>query len=190
MTDGPGRSRRDAGVTALVQGFFAASWFGWGMAAAAAGLQPWLTIGCIVGFVSAAAGAILGFRSPHISSALHDRNTRRRYSITVGIEFGVAAIGAGILAPAGESDFIPVWVCAVVAVHFYPLANILRDPLLIPLGTLMCAVAGTALALALTTDIAASTVTGVGAGCSLLAFALISLVNSATASDSEATDDT
>jgi hypothetical protein len=32
------QSRRDAGITALVLGFFASAWFGWGQAEAPAGL--------------------------------------------------------------------------------------------------------------------------------------------------------
>lgn len=190
MAGGPGRSRRDAGVTALAEGYFAAAWFGWAMAAAPSGLHSWLVVGCAAALIIAAAGTIVGLRSPLASSALHDRQARRRYGITVGIEFGIAGIGACVLAATGESGFTPVWVCGVVGVHFFPLAPVLRDRMLIPLGVLMCAATVTALAIALTTNTAASTVTGVGAGCSLLAFALISLAGTVSMRHDVQTDRT
>lgn len=175
MADKPQQSRRDRGVTALVEGFFAAAWFGWGHAEASPGLGIWLDIGSGLALVVAVAGAVVGFRSPASEAALRDREAGRRYGITVGIEFGLAGAGAGILGAVGQAALIPVCVCAVVGAHFFPLSPLLRDRLLIPLGALMCAVAAAALTLALTTDVAASTVTGLGAGVLLLVFGGIAL---------------
>jgi hypothetical protein len=84
-------------------------------------------------------------------------------------------VGAAVLAAAGQSDFIPVWVCAVVGVHFFALARLLEDPLLVPLGALVTAVALVALVAGLATGVAPSTVTGVGAGTLLTGFALAAL---------------
>jgi hypothetical protein len=169
--------RRDRGITALVEGFFAAAWFSWGHAAASAGLGRWLDIGSIAALLVAVAGGVTGFRSPASTGALRDRRAARRYGITVGIEFGLAGVGAGVLGALGQAEYISVWVCAVVAVHFFPLAPILRDRLLVPLGALMSVAAATALVLGLTTDIAASTVTGLGAGSLLLTFGAIALID-------------
>ena len=123
------RSRRDRGLTALIEGFFGFVWFGWAQANASAGLRDWLA---------------------------------------------VAGVGAAVLAVAGQSDFIPVWVCAVVGVHFFPLASLLEDPLLVPLGASVATVALVAL-VAEPAGVAPSTVTGIGAGTLLTGFALAAL---------------
>ncbi|HEV2930443.1 MAG TPA: hypothetical protein VGW74_17295, partial [Propionibacteriaceae bacterium] len=75
-------------------------------------------------------------------------------------------------------DFIPVWVCAVVGVHFFPLASLLEDRLLVTLGASVTTVALLALVAGLATGVAPSTVTGVGAGTLLTGFALATLAGS------------
>ena len=82
---------------------------------------------------------------------------------------------AGVLAVAGQGDFIPVWVCAVVGVHFFALASLLEDRLLVPLGASATTVALVALVAGLTTGVAPITVTGVGAGALLTGFAVAAL---------------
>jgi hypothetical protein len=91
----------------------------------------------------------------------------------VWFEWGQANASAGLRA--GLADFIPVWVCAVVGVHFFALASLLRDRLLVPLGTSVTAVALVALVAGLASGVAPSTVTGVGAGALLTGFALAAL---------------
>lgn len=170
------QSRRDGGITALVEGFFAAAWFGWGHAAPPAWLDPWLTVGSIVALLVAVAGAVVGFTSPASTAAINSRAAGRRYGIIVGIEFALAGLGAALLGVFGQPDYIPVWICAVVGVHFVPLAAVLRDRNLIPLAVLVTATAVIALLAGLTTDVAPSTITGVGAGLSLTVFGAIALV--------------
>jgi hypothetical protein len=169
------QSRRDAGITALVLGFFASAWFGWGQAAPPAGLSTWLTVGSVLALAVAAIGAVVGFRSPRSTAALGDRAAGRRYGVIVGIEFGLAGLGAGILGAIGQADYIPVWVCGVVGAHFLPLAPVLRNRRLIALGMLVTIVALAALVAGLTRTVTPSTVTGVGAGGLLLAFAVAEL---------------
>jgi len=67
----------------------------------------------------------MAVRDRATAPALADRAAFRRYGVIVGIEFGTAALGATILASLGQAAFIPVWVCAVVGVHFVPLAPVL-----------------------------------------------------------------
>jgi hypothetical protein len=169
------QSRRDAGITALVLGFFASAWFGWGQAAPPAGLGIWLTAGSLLALVVAAVGAFVGFRSSASTAAIHDRAAGRRYGVIVAIEFGLAGLGAGILGAIGQADYIPVWVCAVVGVHLLPLAPLLRDRRLVALGVLITIVAVVALVAGLTHTVSPSTVTGVGAGLLLLTFAIAEL---------------
>jgi hypothetical protein len=92
-----------------------------------------------------------------------------------GWEFSLAGVGAAVLAVAGQGDFIPVWVCAVVGVHFFPLASLLGDRLLVALGASVTTVAVVALVAGLATGVAPSTVTGIGAGVLLTVFALAAL---------------
>jgi hypothetical protein len=169
------RSRRDRGMAALIEGFFGFVWFGWGQANASAGLSAGLAVAGVVAALVALAGGVQAFRSPASSGVLHDRQALRRYGITVGVEFTLAGVGAAVLAAAGQADFIPVWVCAVVGVHFFALASLLRDRLLVPLGASVTAVALVALVAGLATGVAPSTVTGVGAGALLTGFALAAL---------------
>jgi hypothetical protein len=43
----------------------------------------------------------------------------------VGLEFGLLGVGAAVLGAAGQARWIPVWICAGVGVHFFPLASTL-----------------------------------------------------------------
>jgi hypothetical protein len=67
------------------------------------------------------------------------------------------------------------WPCAVVGVHFFPLASLLEDRLLVALGVSLTTVALVALVAGLVTDVAPSTVTGIGAGTLLTVFGLAAL---------------
>jgi hypothetical protein len=174
VTGGP-RSRRDWGMTALIEAFFAFVWFGWGQADASAGLRVGLAVGGVTAVLVALAGGVQAFRSPASTGVLHDRQARRRYGVAVGVEFSLAGVGAAVLAVAGQGEFIPVWVCAVVGVHFFPLALLLGDRLLVALGASVTTVAAVALVAGLATGVAPSTVTGIGAGMLLTVFALAAL---------------
>ena len=169
------QSTRDRGITALVEGFFANAWFGWGHAAASATLSIWLDIASAVAVLVAIIGAVVGFRSPKSSGAINDRAAGIRMGIITGVEFGAVGIGAALLGILGQADYIPAWICAVVGIHFFALITLLRDWMLIPLGALMCAVAVAATVVGVTTGVAPSTITGVGAGCLLLVFAVFAL---------------
>jgi hypothetical protein len=170
------RSRRDVGSMAFFLGFFGAAWFGWGQAAAPDGLRLWLAVGSVLAALAAAAGFGVSARNRSQPARMSDRGARRRYGIIVGIEFGVAGLGAAVLAITSAQAYIPAFVCAVVGVHFVPLAPVLADRLLVPLGAAVCAVAILALVLRLASGAAPSTVTGIGAGGLLTGYALGSLI--------------
>lgn len=172
---GRGQSQRDRGLTALIEGFFGFMWFGWAQADPPAGWRLALAVGAAVAVLVAVLGAVRAFRSPASTGALHDRGVRRRYSIVVGSEFAVGAAGAALLLLLGQPDFVPVWICGVVGLHFFFLAPVLNDPSLVLLGVLLLTVAAGALVAELATDIDASTVTGVGAGSLLSLFAVLAL---------------
>jgi hypothetical protein len=169
------RSRRDAGLTALFLGFFASAWFGWAQADPQPALAPWLNGSSFLAVLVAVAGAVVGFRAPASTSALRAPGAMRRYGIIVGIEFGLAGLGAVGLGLAGATLFIPVWIGAVVGIHFLPLAGVLRDDWLVPLGIAMCVVAVSGLIAGLVSATPASTVVGIGSGLLLLVAAIGSL---------------
>ena len=168
-----GRSR---GVTVAVEGFFAFVWFGWGQADAPSWLVIPLAVGTAAGALLAAAGVVVAKRSAGPLPAASDPAVRRRYGIIVGLEFGLLGAGAAVLGATGLSQWISVWVCFGVGVHFFPLASTLQNPTLRPLGVLLIAVAAAALVTGLASAVAPSTVTGAGAGLCLLAFGFATLL--------------
>ena len=166
---------RDRGVTVVVEGFFAFVWFGWGLADAPSWLTIPLATGVVLGALLAVTGVVAAWRSTGRLSA-SDPAVRRRYGIIVGLEFGLLGAGAAALGATGHYQWIPVWVCFGVGVHFFPLATTLQNPSLRPLGVLLVVVAAAALAAGLATAAAPSTVTGAGAGLCLLAFGFATLL--------------
>lgn len=168
-----GRSR---GVTVAVDGFFAFVWFGWGQAAPPSWLVIPLAVGTALGALLAVTGVVVATRSPGPLPAVSDPVVRRRYAIIVGLEFGLLGAGAAGLGATGQSQWIPVWICFGVGVHFFPLASALDNPTLRPLGLLLAAVAAAALVVGLASAVPPSTVTGLGAGLCLLAFGLATLL--------------
>ncbi|MEA2703097.1 MAG: hypothetical protein QOJ69_599 [Actinomycetota bacterium] len=168
-------SRLDSGITALVLGFFAMMWFGWGQADAATALGAALVVGSAAALVVAALGGIRAFRSRRTDGALNEPVARRRYGMVVGIETAACGVGAGLVGLTAGAAYIPVWICAVVGLHFFPLATVLGAPPLRWLGAVVTAVAVGALLVGVSTGVAPSSVTGAGAGLALLAFAILML---------------
>lgn len=87
----------------------------------------------------------------------------------------MAGLGALLLVLAGWSALVPVLVGAVVGAHFVPLAPVLRDPWLRPLGAAVCAVAVAALIVELASSVSAGLVVGAGTGLLLLGYAVLAL---------------
>jgi hypothetical protein len=174
MTGGP-RSRRDRGMTALIEGVFGFVWFGWGQANASVRAPCRARRGRRRGPARGRRRWGPGVPQPRVHrcpprpASPAPLRCRRRG------EFSLAGVGAAVLAVAGQGDFIPVRVCAVVGVHFFPLASLLEDRLLVALGVSLTTVALVALVAGLVTDVAPSTVTGIGAGTLLTVFGLAAL---------------
>ncbi len=159
-----------------VDGFFAFVWFGWGQAAAPSWLVIPLAVGAALGASLAVIGVGVARRSTGPLPAMTDPAVRRKYSVIVGLEFGLLGAGAAVLGVTGQYQWIPVWICFGVGVHFFPLASALQNPTLRPLAVVLLAVAAAALVVGLASAVAPSTVTGLGAGLCLLAFGLATLL--------------
>lgn len=121
-------------------------------------------------------GVVVAKRSTGPLPAMSVPAVRRRYSVIVGLEFGLLGAGAAVLGVTGHYQWIPVWICFGVGVHFFPLASTLQNATLRPLGVLLVAVAAASLVVGLASAVAPSTVTGLGAGLCLLAFGLATLL--------------
>jgi hypothetical protein len=128
---------RDRGVTVAVEGFFAFVWFGWGQAAPPSWLVVPLAVGAGLAVLLTVAGVVLTTRSAGSLRVMADPAVRRRYSIIVGLEFGLLGAGAAVLGTTGQDRWIPVWICAGVGVHFFPLASTLANRSLRLLGVLL-----------------------------------------------------
>src|ERR1017187_6916922 len=170
------RAGRERGIYAAVEGGFAAGWFGWGQAAPPSWLVIPLGVGSVLSVLVAVAGIVVTARSRARWTAFSDGTVRRRFRIIVLVEFSLAGIGAAALAVAGQATWIAAWVCLVVGVHFFPLSHALGNRSLARAGALLTGVAAAALVVGTATGVAPSTVTGAGAGLSVLAVALATLV--------------
>ena len=139
-----------------------------------------LAVGAGLAVLLTVAGVVLTTRSAGPLRVMADPAVRRRYSIIVGLEFGLLGAGAAVLGATGQARWIPAWICAGVGVHFFPLASTLANRSLRLLGVLLIGVATAALATGLASATAPSTITRAGAGLCLLAFGLATLLQSLT----------
>ena len=167
------RSRRQAGLTGLYLGLFATAWFS--VPSAAGMLRTLLIVGSVAGLLTAGCGLAVVARARRDGPVRRNRDTDRRYLLIVLAEFAAAGLGALLLSLADRPEYIPVLVAAVVGAHFFPLVRVLGDPLLRPLGIVICAVALVALVLGLTTPVNAGLVAGAGTGLALLGYAVTAL---------------
>lgn len=160
-------------MTAVIFGFFASVWFGWAQEAPPARWRPWLTTASIVSLVTAAGGGLLSWRHWNDGTA-YDRDTSITFGIILAIEFGIAGLGAAMLAIAKRRQLTSAWIALVVGVHFFPLAWLISYPLLYLVASLVTVAALAAVPVARRTSAPVSLVTGVATGAILLVSALVS----------------
>ena len=170
-------ARRGAAIGACVCSGFGAGWFGWSQAAEPHYLHTVSGIGIVVAIVLCAfavytlarAGRAAAPDGAGDSGPGWTAQTRRRYRIIVLIEFGLIAAGAVVLGSLKHPSWIPVWTGIVVAVHFYPLADVFQASEMKRLATGMLAVIALALAaVAAGVRVPVASLTCLGAGCVLL----------------------
>ena len=127
---------RTRGIAALLEGYFAAMWFGWAQADLPLWLVAPLTVASVLAACIAVAAVVVAIRAHGQHTPMRNPTVRRTYLIIVGVEFAALGAGAGLLAATGLSRWICVWVCAGVGLHFLPLSRALGRLLLVPLGLL------------------------------------------------------
>ncbi|QOC92314.1 hypothetical protein [Micromonospora craniellae] len=166
---------RDAAATAVVFGFFASSWFGWAQEAPPPRWRKPLVAGAVAAVLVLVVGALVTWQHWSEGTAF-TAETSRAFGIVVGIEFGLAALGAGILAAVRHRDIIPAWIAFVVGVHLFPVAALINYPLIHVVAALITLVAVAAVPVARHRALPVSAVTGLGTGSVLLTAAASSLV--------------
>ena len=160
---------------AVVEGLFAALWFSWGPADPSARLAAVTGSGAVLALVVALAGLVAGRRVRDRPTAMREASVQRRYLRVVAGEF-VLLIAVGVLIGVTlGAAWAAVWVCAVVGLHFLPLARVLPGLGLTVLGATITLLAVAALAVGLLTDVPPTAVTGTGAGLLLLLAAVAAL---------------
>ena len=77
----------------------------------------------------AVAGGVVTWRN-WSSGTVFGADTSRIFGLVVRIQFAVAGLGVLVLALRRRSDLTPAWVALVVGVHLFPVAALLRYPLI------------------------------------------------------------
>lgn len=167
----PDTPRRTLANAAVIEGFFAFMWFGWGQEGPPPGVSIVLVVGAILALLTVAGGIHAARRAREEPSPLSGPAAGRRYGVIVGVEFGISGIGAAVLAASGHVGFIAAWVCLVVGLHFVPLSRVFPGVGLMGLAALISLVGIAAFAIGVSTALPPSTITGLGAGGCLLGHA-------------------
>jgi hypothetical protein len=171
----PQGTPRDLSVSALILGFAAMMWFGWGQAQPPRGWGIPLTAGLFAAIaVEGFAGSMVA-RFRRSATAMDDPRVSRRYGITVGVEFAAIAIGALVLGLTGHPAYTAPWILLVVGVHFIPLGRLFGSVDLLWSGLVLCAVAVAGAVTGAVSAVAPSAVAGGFGGLVLVVTAVTSL---------------
>lgn len=168
-------SGRARGIAAGLSGLFALLWFNWGSTAVSSPVSHLLDVARALALLLIVGGIVLTARSAAGSTPMTSPAIRRKYGALVGAEFALLAAGNVVFAAAGLGEWIPVWVCLGVGLHFLPLARVFRETSLNVLGGALVVAAAGALISGLTTAAAPRMVAGTGAGLCLLAWGMVAL---------------
>lgn len=179
MADVTAELVRDAAATAAVFGFFASCWFGWAQERPPRQWRTPLTVAAVAALLTAVGGALLTWQHWSDGTAF-DPDGGATFGVVVADEVAAAGLGSWLLVLRRRADLISAWIALVVGVHFYPLAPLLRYPLLYVVATVVTLVALSSPYVARSRGYAVSAVTGAATGAVLLAAALFSLVSAAS----------
>lgn len=161
-------------LAAVVEGFGAVVWSGWGQVGADPRLSTVLALGSLAGFALAVTGFVLAVRSE--PSADVSGSVRTRYLLVLVAEAVALLLGVLVLAVVGLLRWAPVWVLAVFAAHVPAVARVVGNRLLSLVGPALLAVALLALLVSVTGLLTPSTAAGSLAALCLFAAGVVSLV--------------
>jgi len=163
---------RDHAVMAAIFGFAGFVWFGWAQEDPPDRWRRRLGIGAVLGGLVAIAGGLFAWQNWGPESALAVPGAQRAFGIICGIEFGLAGLGAAVLALTKRLQWTAPWVALVVGVHFVPLAILLGDAGLYVLAALIVVAVVISVVVHRRTGIAMSATTGLGTGAVLVVFGI------------------
>ena len=135
---------RDAAVMAAIFGVAGFAWLGWAQEDPPPRWRVPLGVASMISLVTGVVGGVLAWRNWGPESALATESARESFGIVAGIELGLAALGAVVLAAAQAGALDSAWVCFVVGAHFVPLAIIFDDAGLHVLACALIVVSGAA----------------------------------------------
>ncbi len=163
------RSERDLAATALILGFAAFAWFGWGQAQPPAGWSVPLAIGSVAGVAAAVAAGLTARRYRMGRLSMNDARVRRTYWRVVVTEVVLCVLGAAGLGVSGQSAYVAAWILLVVGAHFVPLGRLFAIGSLVVAGLVLIVVAVAAAVTGAVSTVAPSFVAGAGGGAVCLA---------------------
>ncbi|TDQ36227.1 hypothetical protein [Aureibacillus halotolerans] len=161
---------------AAVFGMFSVSWFGWAQENPKKSWRVPLGIASGLGFIVCGIGIYLSIGHWGEATALSDPEAFTNYVTFVWIEFVLAAVGAIVLLVKKHKEYMAPWIAFVVGVHFIWLKAVFQDPSLYVLAGLLIIVSIVAIPISKRMQVASSAITGIGAGTSLFAFAILGLL--------------
>lgn len=166
---------RDHAMMVAIFGFAGFVWYGWAQENPKKSWRKYLGIGAVVSVLVGIYGVYLSVQDWDAPSALNELGSMTWYYVIVAIEFILAIIGSYYLTRKGYSDYIAAWICFVVGIHFFPLAILFKDWTLYVLAILFLLVIFYSVRKVKKVTYASSALIGIGAGSSLLVFALFNL---------------
>jgi hypothetical protein len=167
---------RDYAMYAAIFGLFSFSWFGWAQERPRQSWRLYLGIGSGIGMLVCLLGVYLSITNWSAATALDAPEAFKHYLIFVYVEVILAGLGAFLLIRSKRSHYIAPWIAFVVGVHFIWLRDVFQDSALYVLAALLIVVSVLSLPLSRKLNVANSAITGIGAGISLLCFAIIGLI--------------
>ncbi|NBD27475.1 hypothetical protein [Paenibacillus glycinis] len=167
---------RDHAMYVSIFGLFSFVWFGWAQENPRANWRKYLGAASGAALLLCLCGVYLSIANWDAPSALSESRSFRNYLIFFYGEFFVGGIGAYLLIRKKRSRHVAPWIAFIVGIHFIGLKSVFDDPGLYVLAALLVGVSVAALYIAPRLNVAASAITGIGAGTALFAFALLGLV--------------
>lgn len=165
---------RDHAFTIAWFGLMAVVWFGWAQEDPRPRWRWWLGAGSVLGIAIAGVFGYAVGRRWDEPSALE--GFYAWFGVLTLVEVVLGAVGAIILWRRGRSRWIAWWIGFVVALHFMPLAFLLRDWSLIVLGVVQALALAALIPRISRDDAVSSRLVGPVMGGTLLAFAAASIV--------------
>lgn len=167
---------RDIAISIVIYGFFGFVWFGWALESPKSSWKKYLAIACGISFLVGLLGVYFVFVNQNEASALMETTLSNWYYLTVIFEFLLGGIVAYILYKLNLEDYIAPWICLIVGLHFFPLAYIFQDLTMLLLALLLVITSAFTVKRMKFISYKASAITGIGAGSTLLLFALFNIL--------------